>query len=331
MIHTKLIIAYIYRTGHFLLTMGEREIAREVERIMSRLDASGLFYTDLFAREEGIVSLLLIANPYAYETLIDGMDRLVLGVYDHAPAKETEHWMWGETRILVRRVTVEHLEKWVAGSESRGVIQWLMNGDVLLDRDGYLADLRRRLDECPDTLKERKMLCEFSKFSKTYLQAKQDLKDGQILDAYSHILASLHHWAHIALIEEGMHPELTVWVQIRRVNPGIYKLFEELTTNKETVEQRVQLVLLACEFSVLTKMKSSCELLIRLIGTRPEGWTVTELMKHPELEGLQLDLSLLLQKLARKGYLREIAKTKRENGIGVLELRYASVPGERSD
>nr|WP_238357684.1 nucleotidyltransferase-like protein [Cohnella zeiphila] len=288
------------------------------------MDASGLFYTDLFSREEGLVSLLLVANPYSYKTMIDGMDRLVLAVFRQAPDRETEHWMWCETRILVLRVTVEQLERSLAGDDSPGLVQWLAHGDILLDSDGYLRALKERLETWGANLKERKLLCEFSQFAKTYLQSKQDLKDGQILDAYSHILASLHHWAHIALIEEGMHPELTVWVQMRNVNPGIYKLYEELTTNQETVEQRVQLVILACEFSVFTKMKSSCTLLLRLIGTRTEGWTVSELMHHPELEGLKLDLSLLLQKLAKKGYLREIAKPHREIGLGILELRYAS-------
>jgi hypothetical protein len=288
------------------------------------LDASGLFYTDLFSREEGLISLLLVTNPYSYKTLIDGMDRLVLAVFRASTGRETEHWMWGETRILVRRVTVDRLEQSLAGGDSRGLVQWLAHGEILLDSDEYLTTLKHRLDTWAANLKERKLLCEFSQFAKTYLQSKQDLKDGQILDAYSHILTSLHHWAHIALIEEGMHPELTVWVQMRNVNPGIYKLYEELTTNQETVEQRVQLVILACEFSVLTKMKSSCALLLRLIGTRAEGWSVSELMRHPELEGLKLDLSLLLQKLAKKGYLREIARPHRESGAGILELRYAA-------
>jgi len=297
---------------------------------VSRLDASGLFYTDLFGRERGLVSLLLVANPYSYKTLIDGMDRLVLAVFRQTPERETEHLMWGETRILVRRVNVDRLEQSLVGGDSPGLVRWLEQGDILLDRDGYLTTLKHRLDTWAANLKERKLLCEFSAFAKTYLQSKQDLKDGQILDAYSHILASLHHWAHIALIEEGLHPELTVWLQMRTVNPGIYKLYEELTTNQETVEQRVQLVILACEFSVLTKMKSSCALLLRLIGTRPDGWSVPELMRHPELVGLKLDLSLLLQKLAKKGYLREIAKPHCETGTGILELRYAAA-GERTE
>jgi hypothetical protein len=173
-------------------------------------------------------------------------------------------------------------------------------------------------------IREQKLLSEFSQFVRSYLQAKQDLKDGQVLDAYSNVLSSLHYWAHIALVEEGMHPELTVWEQMRRVNPGIYKLFEELTTSGETLEKRVQLVLLACEFSILNKMESSCALLIRLIESRSESWTPSELLQHPDLSGLSLELSVLLQKLVNRGCIREIAKASRDSISGLLELRYTS-------
>ncbi|RUS42072.1 nucleotidyltransferase-like protein [Cohnella sp. AR92] len=289
---------------------------------MGRLDTSGLFYMDLFGREEGLESLLLVINPYSYGGLIDGMDRLVIAVYNRPPQREVEHWMWGETRIQANRVTLDGVEKWITSGERKGVVQWILEGDVLFDRNGYLEDLRRRLTDWPAELKERKILCEFAKFTRTYLQAKEDLKNGQLLDSYSNMLSALHHWADISLIEEGMHPELTVWVQMRRVNPGIYKLYEELTTSAETLEQRIQLVLLACEFSVLTKMRSSCALLLRIISSREEPWSVSELQKHPELDGLQLDLSIVLQKLVMRGYLREIVKSLRETGLGMMEIRY---------
>ncbi|MBB6638453.1 nucleotidyltransferase-like protein [Cohnella thailandensis] len=295
---------------------------------MSRLDTSGLFYMDLFGREEGLESLLLVINPYSYGGLIAGMDRLVVAVFNKPPQREVEHWMWGETRIQVNRITLDGMEKWITSGEHKGVVQWILEGDVLLDRNGYLEDLRRRLTVWPAELKERKILREFTKFTRTYLQAKEDLKNGQLLDAYSNILSALHHWADISLIEEGMHPELTVWVQMRRVNPGIYKLYEELTTSSETLEQRIQLVLLACEFSVLTKMRTSCALLLRIISSRPEPWSMPELQNHPELDGLQVDLSLVLQKLVMKGYLRETVKSQRETGLGVMEVRYAPAYGD---
>nr|WP_255654785.1 nucleotidyltransferase-like protein [Cohnella sp. REN36] len=294
------------------------------------MDERGLFYTDLFGRDEDLIGLLLIKNPYAYPTLIDGMDKLVMAVYEHLPgeAAEAEHWMWEDTRIQVRRVTPAKLDAWIVRGEYRGIIHCLGQGEVLYDRDGYLERTRRRLGEWPADMKEQKLLCEFSRYLRTYFQAKQDLKDGQIMDAYTHILASLNYWAHIALIEDGMHPEPTVWGQIRRVNPGIYKLYEELTSSQETLEQRVHLVLLAVEFSVLTKMKSSCALLTRILGGSQQSWSISELQRHPELEGLALDLSLVLQKLAMRGYIREVAKPVRQKGVHLLELRYAALLNE---
>ncbi|RED56711.1 nucleotidyltransferase-like protein [Cohnella lupini] len=282
-------------------------------------------YLEYLGKEEGVISLLLVANPFSYQPLIDGMDRLVLIVTKTpTPEKGTEHWIWNDTRILVRRVTPDILERWIVSSPNRNVIYWLLQGEVLVDRDGYLTSLRDRLMDWSPLIREQKILSEFSQFVRSYLQAKQDLRDGRVLDAYSNILASLHYWAHIALVEEGMHPELTVWEQMHRVNPGIYKLFEELTTSGETLEQRVQLVLLACEFSILNKMESSCALLIRLIESRSESWSPAELLQHPDLAGLSLELSVLLQKLVQRGCIRETAKAAKQSIQGLLELRYTS-------
>lgn len=305
------------------------ETYRDVIKVAPRSNKES-FYLDRLGKEEGIVSLLLVANPFSYQPLIDGMDRLALIVKKSAGTStrmDTEHWMWNDHRILVRRVTPEQLESWIVSGTHRNAIYWLMQGDILIDRDDYLAELRSRLMKGTPLLREQKLLSEFSRFVRSYLQAKQDLKDGRELDAYSNVLASLHYWAHIALVEEGMQPELTVWEQMRRVNPGIYKLFEELTTSRETLEQRIQLVLLACEFSILNKMESSCALLIRLIESREQSWTPAELRQHPNLAGLSLELSVLLQKLVSRGCIREIAKAGQPSMPGLLELRYAAANG----
>ncbi|WP_246042478.1 nucleotidyltransferase-like protein [Cohnella pontilimi] len=291
---------------------------------MNGLDSKKWYYRDWFAGEEGLVGLLLVSDPYAYQPQIHGMDRLIVVVREQVnPEEQTEHWLRDDVRIQVRRIEPAALERWVASGDRKGV-QWLVQGDVLSDPTGYLERLRRRLEEWPQLLREQKLLCEFSGFIGSYLSAKQDLKNGQVLDSYSQVLASLHYWARIVLVEEGMHPELTVWEQVHRVNPGIYKLYEELTVSQETLEKRVQLVILACEFAVMTKMRASCALLIRLLGSRHEPWTVAQLQQDPHLLGLPLDMSLLLRKLAKRGCIRELAKPVRGHGAAKLELRYTA-------
>ncbi|MEK3884065.1 nucleotidyltransferase-like protein [Paenibacillus sp. PL2-23] len=271
----------------------------------------------------GLLSISVIQNPYPYNPLIDGLDRLVLLVItNNSTSSAARHIKLGEERIAIRMVDKEMLEQCVTSGANRNIIEWIVRGEIVLDREGYLANVRERLLLFPESMREQKRFIEFTGFLRTYLQAKQNLADGNLLDAYSHILTALHHWAHIVLIEEGLHPELTVWQQLRRVHPGIYKLYEELSASPETLEQRVQLVLLACEFSVMSKMKECCALLLNLMVDREEPWSISELQVHPDIRELHVDVSLVVQKLVQRAYIREVAVMDDPQGDSEIELRY---------
>jgi len=281
-----------------------------------------MYYRDLFGHEEGLIGLMLVADPYS--SLSGEADRMALVVRERvSPLEETEHWLLDDRKLRVRRVTPDVLEQWVIHGD-RGGVRGLVQGEVLSDPTGLLGAIRSKLKKWPILLREQKLLSEFSKFVLSYMSAKRDLQNGQILDAYSHVLTSLHHWAHIALVEQGILPELAVWEQMHSVNPGIYKLFEELTTSPETLEQRVQLVVLACEFSMQTKMQTSCALLIHMLGSRKEPWSVAELQQDSRLQGLPLDLPLLLQKLIHRGLAKEVVKKVPGRRALNQELRYTS-------
>lgn len=284
------------------------------------------YILDTYRELSGLLSISVIKNQYSYNPLIDGLDVLALVVTVENTEKESaDHIRLDGERILVRTLGRQELELWISCGVNRNIIEWIVRGEILLDREGYLADVRERLLLFPESIREQKRFIEFAGFLRTYLQAKQDLSDGNLLDAYSHILTALHHWAHIVLIEEGRHPELTVWKQMRRVHPGVYKLYEELTASPETLEQRVQLVMLACEFSVMNKMKCCCSILLNLMNTREEPWSIGELQTHPVLSELQVDLSLVIQKLVKRAYLREVAVMQDPNDTNALELKYLAL------
>ncbi|MGG1639524.1 hypothetical protein BK120_33995 [Paenibacillus sp. FSL A5-0031] len=281
------------------------------------------YFSDSYRDEPHLIGLAVIENPYPYNPLADGLDSLVLVVMnEEIERNDTEHVQIEGQRVLIRTIDSNGLSEWLSGGENRNIIEWLVRGEILVDRDGYLSSVRERLLQFPASMREQKQFAEFTGFLRTYLQAKQDLLDGNLLDAYSHVLTALHHWAHIVLIEEGRHPELTVWKQLKRVHPGIYKLYEELTVSPETLEQRVQLVMLGCEFSVMSKMKTSCALLFNILGSREEPWSIAELQSHSTLNILHGDLSLVLQKLVKREYIREVAVMNEAGDIGALELRY---------
>jgi len=277
-----------------------------------------------FQLDSNIIGLLAVKNPYPYNPLIDGLDLLALVVVEKSGVDDGfGHVQIAGERVLVRRIDAKQLEEllYVTG-KNRNIVEWLVRGDVLLDRDHNIRELKERLLVFPHKMREQKQLVEFSGFLRTYLQAKQDVLDGSLLDAHSHVLSALHHWAHIVLIEEGKHPEPKVWKQMRTIHPGIYKLYEELAASPETLEQRVQLVMLACEFTVMNKMKSCCALLFQIVGSRDEPWSLAELQNHEAINVLDIDLSLIVQNLVKRAYLREVAVMEQGYDDGTVDLRY---------
>ncbi|OBR69540.1 hypothetical protein A7K91_17720 [Paenibacillus oryzae] len=271
----------------------------------------------------GLVALILIANPHPYNSLLEGLDCLVLLITEEGDQPDwTEHMQLNGKRVLIRTIHTDELPEWIAEGENRNNLELLKRGEILLDRGGYLAGVRERLIAFPESMREQRRFTEFLGFLKTYLQAKQDLAMGNVLDSFSQIFTALHHWARIVLIEDGRLPEVAVWKQIKRVHPGVYKLYEELTASPETLEQRVQLVMLACEFSVMSKMKACCTLLLDIMNSREEPWSIGELQAHPVISGLQVDLTLVLQKLLKRNYIKEVIIMKEPSDNEALELRY---------
>ena len=265
------------------------------------------FVQQTFGDDLKVSGVLAVRKITPFHPVVDGFDVLLLVVTKEAPKLNyINHYSKDGCLLQERHISQEALQQWILAGENRHVIEWLLKGEICLDRDTFLESTRHRLLEFPREMRTQKLIIEFSHFLRRYLQCKQYLRDGQFLDAYANIMEALLHWAKITIIDQGAHPEVTVWQQIKKINPGIYKLYEEIISSSETVEQRVQLVLLACEFNVMSKMSIWCELLIRILGSRKEPFSPYELKYHPELQPLHIDMALVLRKLVKRGIIREV-------------------------
>ncbi|SDP11883.1 Nucleotidyltransferase-like [Paenibacillus sp. yr247] len=278
-----------------------------------------------FRNDKRIISVMAVDNPKQLPSLTDGFDTLLLIVTnDLSLNNHTTNYIRDDSRIQERWVDQSSIEQWIRQGLNRNILHWLLKGEILLDQNTYLEGLRHRILEFPGDLREHKLLIEFSLFLRKYLQSKEYILDEHLLDAYNNILEALHHWARIVIIEDGYHPEITVWRQIRAINPGVYKLYEELTMSKETLKQRVQLVLLACEFSVMSKMERCCEAFIQILKESEHPLSADELQQHSQLTEVRAELPLLLNKLVKKGLIKEVAVLIDEE-TSEIELRYTSV------
>lgn len=277
-----------------------------------------------YGQRTDVVAAIVVEKPMQFSALIDGFDAMVLVVSDEAtPHCFTHHYSREKSCIQERWYDCATFEKLLSPGGNVDVQHWVIAGEIVLDQRGYMKRKRDMLLEVTPEKRAQRLFEEFALFLRHFLLSKTYLENGDVLDAHSHILTAVHHWARISVVEQGFVPELTVWKQVRKVNAGIFKLYEELTMNAETLEQRIRLAHLACDFSVISKLKECCEPLLRIVASRTEPWSVAELERHPVLQPMQTELPVLLKKLVRKSFIREVLVMTNADP-GILEMKYTS-------
>ncbi|WP_055105203.1 nucleotidyltransferase-like protein [Paenibacillus ihumii] len=235
---------------------------------------------------------------------------------------EIEHCTNGDLQYQLIHISNKDLKRWVMTGENREIVQCFLHGDIIWDVEGELARLREEVIDFGAGIREQRKFIEFAKFLKMYIEAKRYTQELDFLDAYYHVLQALKHYARIELIEQGMLPENSVWEQVRPLNSVVYKLFDELTDNKETLEQRIQLVLLACEFTIMSKMADCCSVLLRILSSRKEAWSIQELRGLSELAHVREDIPMILRKLVHHSLAKEIIKEPKGSIDEDREIRY---------
>jgi hypothetical protein len=263
-------------------------------------------FCDQVAREN-IESVLLIKALHPQSPLIDGFDELYVVIVSQLKEKiRIENILHNSSNIQVRWVDQQYFVHIIENRFHRRFVQWTLQGKVLYDKNNYIGKVRDKFSTYPSVFHQRTICIEFTYFLRNYLEAKEYLGQKQFLDAYTSMFRALHHWARLAIIEAGEVPETVVWQQVSKIDYSIFKLYEELITTTDPLEKRIELLLLASEFSVISKIAECSQFLLDIMSTRHEPWSVNELIHHPELQGVQFDLILLLEKLARRSLVREV-------------------------
>lgn len=258
-------------------------------------------------------------------SLLHDFDLIILIVHHQENMESSvEHTVAGELRCQVLHVSINLLRRWLIAGEKGDLVKCFMEGEIIQDPHQRLTQLRHEYIEFRQPLRDQKMLFEFSHFLWMYAEAKRYMQGEFITDAYHSVLNSLKHWARIELIERNVLPENAVWEQVRGLNTAIHKLYEELTQSTETLEQRVELVILACEFSVMSKMAECTGLLLHILRSRSKPWSIEELTRHPDLEMVRNKLPLVLRTLVNRSLVKETEIWSEQPSYGNHGIRYSA-------
>lgn len=234
----------------------------------------------------------------------------------------TKHYSFGEKKAAMHIITEKQLNDWLLLGSNRKIFEWLDNSKILFDRNEYVVELKKELREFPFYGRKLKMGLEFAKLIRRYTDGKALFESEQFLDAYNNVVHSLHHLARLAVIENGLHPELTVWHQIKQIEPEVFKLYEELVNSEEPLHKRLELLFLASEFLIHSRTQIGAAHILEVLSEK-EVWSFNEMMNKEELIPYSVDLEMLIEYLIDK-HLIAVVKVETK-GKGIYH-RYYRVP-----
>lgn len=258
------------------------------------------------ASAQSTLGILLIEKRTNASPITDTFDYILFVIAEEANESVfVKHYTYQDQKAALHIVQEHQLKEWLLLGTNRKVVDWIQNGKILFDRNEYLSNLKTEIREFPFYGRKIKMGIEFAKLIRRYMDGKAFFENGHYLDAYNHVVHSLHHLARLEIIEQGFHPEITVWNQVKYMEPEIFKLYEELVCSQESLEKRLELLFLASEFLIYSRTNLGSQHLLEIMGTKDE-WSIAELMEHPELNHYSVDLGVLLEYLIDKKVLEVI-------------------------
>lgn len=280
-----------------------------------------------FEGREETLGILVLEKTKTNNPLTEQFDALIIvlvkneGNLDSHYNMNVEHYYIENNSIAVHVITANSFLKWLPSENYRRNLLWVINGQIVFDRDDYIANLKKNLFDNPIETRKKKIAIEFAKLIRCCSIGKELYEGKQYLDAFNEMVKALHHLGRLSVIEHGFYPEITVWNQVKRIEPEVYALYLELVESNELIEKRVQLLLLAIEFAISSRTRIGSSYLIEVMKTKKDTWTILELLNEPKLRELAIDLEVLLQYLSAKNIVQ--IETKEIEDKSIYQMQYS--------
>ncbi|MFA1822036.1 nucleotidyltransferase-like protein [Virgibacillus oceani] len=275
-----------------------------------------------YASDLNTLGILIMEKTEPNSPVTDSFDVILLIIVKNINKSwYTKHYNMEGKSIALHVVNEGLLMNWIDTSGYRRAVEWIIYGKAVLDKDGYVFQLKNQLRDFPVNKRELRKTIEFGKLVKSYHEAKYLFELSEYKDTYSKILYSLHYLARLAVIEQGYYPEVTVWRQVRQIDLEVYKLYEEFIDSKEEMEKRVKLMLIAMDFIISSRSASSVKHLLNILRTRDSGWSYAELKSVPMVESYSLDLAAIFSYLLDKKIIRSVKEKSKVTGL--YEQKYS--------
>lgn len=256
------------------------------------------------ASHPNTLGIIIVEKRENVSPITDTFDTILLIITkENRVPVYTKHYTFEDQKAAMHMITEKQLHKWLLVGTNKKLIDWILFGKILFDRNEYISNLKQNLKDFPFYGRNIKMGIEFAKLIRHYLEGKVCFEDTNYLDAFNHVVESLHHLARLAVLDKGLYPEVTVWSQVKQIDAEIYKLYEELIMSEESIQKRLELLFLASEFLIHSHTADGARHIINVM-LKKERWTIQELHEQEELKNYSVDLEVFVEFLISKGYIQ---------------------------
>lgn len=267
------------------------------------------------ASEENTLGIVLVEKRRKGDPITDTFDAILLVITaDETTPIYTKHYTTASGIAAMHVISESQLRKWLLVGSKRKVVDWIYYGKVYFDRNEFVETLKKELEENPCFERKVKMGLELSKLVRSYMEGKTFFEQGNYLDAYYHVVNSLQYLARLAVVQKGMYPEVTVWSQVKKIDPSIYKLYEELIMSNETIDKRLELLFLASEFFLHNRTLEGSQHILEVMAQK-EKWEIQDLHEHEELKLYSTELEVYIEYLVGKGFITVIQSESKNEWI----------------
>ncbi|MFD1360698.1 nucleotidyltransferase-like protein [Lentibacillus salinarum] len=267
------------------------------------------------------LGIILIEKKKPDSPITDNFDVILLVIVRSAETEWQErHYQFNDKIGAMHTITDHLLRRWIDTSGYRKAVEWAMAGKIIFDRDAYVSRLKEQLRTFPHDKRDLRKAMEFGKLLKSYTEVRDLYQTGQYKDAFSQMVNSLHYLARLVVIEKGYFPEVTLWDQVKKIDPEVYKLYDELIESHEDIEKRVQLMLLAADFVISKRARVSAKHLLDIMRTKDGPWSYEGIREHPGVKPYELDLTAMLNYLTEKDII--MTDKVETNAHGVYHRHY---------
>ncbi|MCM3490196.1 nucleotidyltransferase-like protein [Alkalihalophilus marmarensis] len=273
------------------------------------------------ASEDDTFAILVIQKELSPLSILDGFDAIVLVIKNNPEVDwHVKHYQMDDMKVALHSLSQTIMHHSLIAGTHRRLVDWLFHGKVVFDRNEFLKGVKERIETFPPGDRMKKMTIQFTKMLRRFDEGKILFYNEQPFDAFSNMMHSLHHLARLAVINHGYYPEVTVWDQVRKIEPETYKLYRELLKSEESLEQRIELLILATEIAVRSKTEIGSEHFRSLLADRGDSFTIAEMMEIPEVQDYRIDLELLVNFLIEKEFL--VIDHHESKAQGIHHIRY---------